>query len=48
MDPQAQGIVDQRLVQWKALDLPENTADEPAPATDPAAAATPAAEEATE
>ena len=50
MDPQAQGIVDQRLVQWKALDLPETTADEPAPApaTDPTAAVTPAAEEATE
>ena len=48
MDPQAQGTVDQRLVQWKALDLPEINADEPAAATDPAAAATPAAEEATE
>ena len=46
MDPQAQGTVDQRLVQWKALDLPEITVDEPAAATDPAA--TPAAEEATE
>ncbi len=31
MDPQAQGTVDQRLVQWKALDLPEIAADEPAP-----------------
>ena len=48
MDPQAQGIVDQRLVRWKELDLPKNTADEPAPATNPAAAATPAAAEATE
>ena len=35
MDPQAQGSVDQRLVQWKALDLPEITADEPAPSTEP-------------
>ena len=48
MDPQAQGTVDQRLVQWKALDLPEITADEPADSTDPAAAATPVVEEATE
>jgi len=48
MDPQAQGTVDQRLVQWKALDLPEITADEPAASTDPAAVATPVAEEATE
>lgn len=48
MDPQAQGTVDQRLVQWKALDLPEITAEEPAAATDPAAVATPVAEEATE
>jgi len=29
MDPMAQGTVDQRLVQWKALDLPAVTADEP-------------------
>ena len=48
MDPQAQGTVDQRLVQWKALDLPEIKTDEPAASTDPAAAATPAAEEVTE
>ncbi len=48
MDPLAQGTVDQRLVQWKALDLPEIKTDEPAAATDPAAAATPAVEEATE
>ena len=30
MDPMAQGTVDQRLVQWKSLDLPVVTADEPA------------------
>ena len=48
MDPLAQGTVDQRLVQWKALDLPEITADEPSASTDPAAVATPVAEEATE
>ena len=48
MDPLAQGTVDQRLVQWKALDLPEIKTDEPAAATDPAAAATPVAKEATE
>jgi len=44
MDPQAQGTVDQRLVQWKALDLPEITADEPAASTEAAAAATPVTE----
>ena len=48
MDPLAQGTVDQRLVQWKALDLPEVTADEPAASTAPEPAATPAATEATE
>ena len=48
MDPLAQGTVDQRLVQWKALDLPEIKTDEPAAAADPAEAATPAVEEATE
>lgn len=30
MDPLSQGTVDQRLVQWKTLDLPEVIADEPA------------------
>ena len=30
MDPVAQGTVDQRLVQWKALDLPVESAEEPA------------------
>jgi hypothetical protein len=30
MDPMAQGTVDQRLVQWKSLDLPLASADEPA------------------
>ncbi len=29
MDPTAQGTVDQRLVQWKVLDLPAVDADEP-------------------
>jgi predicted negative regulator of RcsB-dependent stress response len=31
MDPLSQGTVDQQLVQWKALDLPEVEAEEPAP-----------------
>lgn len=30
VDPMAQGTVDQRLVQWKSLDLPLASADEPA------------------
>jgi predicted negative regulator of RcsB-dependent stress response len=30
MDPMAQGTVDQRLVQWKSLDLPLESAEEPA------------------
>jgi len=30
MDPLSQGTVDQQLVQWKALDLPEVQAEEPA------------------
>ncbi len=46
MDPAAQGIVDQRLVQWKALDLPEMAADEAAQTTDPTGA--PATAEASE
>jgi len=38
MDPLSQGTVNQQLVQWKALDLPEVTAEEPAiePGAEPA------------
>jgi predicted negative regulator of RcsB-dependent stress response len=36
MDPAAQGTVDQRLVQWKVLDLPAADADESAAAEDDA------------
>ena len=43
LDPLASGTIDQRLVQWKALDLPEPSAEEPT-ATE-AATAEPAAEE---
>ena len=34
MDPLSQGTVDQQLVQWKALDLPEVSVEEP-PAAEP-------------
>lgn len=42
MDPLSQGTVDQQLVQWKTLDLPEVQAEEPAaePDTDDAVEAT--------
>ena len=46
LDPMAPNTVDQRLVQWKALDLPE--ASEPAAAVDTPAAEEPAATEAVE
>ncbi len=42
MDPMAQGTVDQRLVQWKVLDLPVVDADEPAATDDSAGSDEPA------
>ncbi len=33
LDPLAQGTIDQQLVQWKALDLPQVSADEVSPET---------------
>ena len=52
MDPLSQGTVDQQLVQWKALDLPEVPVQEPTaePAAEPTAdpAAEPAAAETVE
>ncbi len=47
MDPLSQGTVDQQLVQWKALDLPEVQAEEPV-ATSAAEPANDEAVEATE
>jgi predicted negative regulator of RcsB-dependent stress response len=52
LDPMSQGTIDRELVQWKALDLPEASAQEPAdeePAGDePAGEETDAVEEADE
>ncbi len=38
LDPLAQGTVDQQLVQWKSLDLPEVVVESESPATEPEAA----------
>lgn len=48
LDPLSQGTIDQQLVQWKALDLPEIPTDEPAPDASTGAVAVPAAEDAVE
>ena len=48
LDPMSQGTVDQQLVQWKALDLPEASSDEASVEEDDGeddAAEEPAAEE---
>jgi hypothetical protein len=51
LDPMAQAIVDQRLVQWKLLDLPESeggASDAPTPAAEEAPADEPVDEETVE
>jgi len=48
LDPLSQGTVNQQLVQWKALDLPEVPADGPAPEAESEVTAEPAADDALE